>query len=324
MRKFIALLAIISIAIASIYFTACNNNKTGEPQAGNKEDSLKAVLERGEYLVHHVAGCLDCHSNRDFLKYSGPIVPGTEGGGGFGFDDKIAPGLIPGIVYAKNITPDPETGIGSWTDEEILRAMTQGISKKGDTLFPLMPYLNYNRMAKEDLLSIIAYIKTLKPIKNKVPDRHLMVPISMIYPATMLQPSVDNNVRPAETDTVKYGEYLATFADCATCHTPFTPQGPDMSKMFGGGLTFNLPKNKVTSANITPDSTGIGAWTEQMFMNKFIAYRDPKSYDYDPGSQNTIMPLSILAHMKDNDLKAIFAYLRTVRPVQNKVEKFPK
>lgn len=325
MRKFIALSAILCIAIAATYFSACNNNKTAEPQADAKEDSLKNVLAKGEYLVHHVAGCLDCHSQRDFTKYSGPIAPGTEGGGGFGFDKSLIGDLIPGVVYAKNITPDPETGIGTWTDDEILRAMTQGISKNGDTLYPLMPYMSYNRMAKEDLLSIIAYIKTLKPIKNKVSARQLMVPISMIYPAKMLQPSIDNNVRPAESDVVKYGEYLTTFADCATCHTPFTKQGPDMSRMFAGGLTFFLPSNKVNSANITSDSaTGIGTWTEQAFMNKFTVYRDPKNYNYDPGNQNTIMPLSILAGIKDSDLKAIYAYLSTVRPVTNKIEKFPK
>ncbi|MEI9911342.1 MAG: hypothetical protein WDO71_17770 [Bacteroidota bacterium] len=89
---------------------------------------------------------------------------------------------IPGTMYGPNITPDPETGIGTWTDDEILRSITQGINKNGDTLFPLMPYANFNRMAKEDLLSIIAYLRTLKPIKNKVPERQLMIPISMAYP----------------------------------------------------------------------------------------------------------------------------------------------
>lgn len=321
MRKFIALLAIISTAMAVVYFTACNNNKS-EPQADNKEDSLKKVVARGEYLANHVAGCMDCHSKRDFSKYSGPVIPGTEGGGGFAFDQKLG---LPGVIYGKNITPDAETGIGTWTDDEILRAMTQGISKNGDTLFPIMPYPNFNRIAKEDLQSIIAYIKTLKPIKNQVPARQLMMPISMVYPAQFLQPSVDGNIRPPESDQVKYGEYLATIADCGTCHSPLTPQGPDMTRKYAGGYIFDIGSNKVASANITPDSaTGIGGWTEERFLNKFTAYRDEKSYNYDPGHQNTVMPLAMLASMKDEDLKAIYAYLRSIKPITNSVEKFPK
>jgi mono/diheme cytochrome c family protein len=322
MRKFIALATIGLFIIAAVYFSSCKGKKS-EPQVNNKEDSLKKIVERGDYLANHVAGCLDCHSKRDFSKFAGPVLPGTEGGGGFVLDQKFG---LPGVLYGRNITPDNETGIGTWTDDEILRAMTQGISKNGDTLFPIMPYPNFNRLAKEDLLSIIAYIRTLKPIKNKVPPRQLMVPIAMAYPGKMLQPSVDGNIRPPENDKVKYGEYLITMADCGTCHSPLTPQGPDMSRMYAGGYKFDLGATGiVNSANITPDSaTGIGTWTEERFMNKFIPYREEKNYNYDPGKQNTIMPLSILAGMKDEDLKAIYAYLRTVKPISNKVEKYPK
>ncbi|MEO7924317.1 MAG: c-type cytochrome [Chitinophagaceae bacterium] len=322
MRKFIALAAICSVILLAAWLTACKDKKTETKETGKTADSVSKVLARGEYLATSVASCMDCHSKRDFSKYSGPVVPGTEGGGGLVFNEKFG---LPGTLYGKNITPDTETGIGSWTDDELLRAMTQGISKNGDTLFPLMPYANFNRMAKEDLMSIIAYIRTLKPIKNKVPDRQLMMPIAMAYPAKFLQPSVDANVRPPESDVANYGHYLITMADCGTCHSPLTPTGPDMSRMYAGGYTFDLGSNKVNSGNITPDSaTGIGTWTEERFMNKFTLYREEKSYDYDPGKQNTIMPLSLYAHMKDEDLKAIYAYLRTVKPISNKVEKFPK
>jgi|CXWL01.1.fsa_nt_gi mono/diheme cytochrome c family protein len=321
MRKFFVLAAICPVIIMATYFSACNNNKS-EPKEINDKDSIKKVLERGEYLTLHVAGCVDCHSKRDFTKFSGPVIPGTEGGGGFVFDEKLG---LPGKIYGKNITSDNETGIGTWTDDEILRAMTHGISKNGDTLFPLMPYANYNRMAKEDLLSIIAYIKTWKPIRNKIPARQLMMPIAMAYPGPALQASVDGNIRPPESDKAKYGEYLATMADCGTCHSPLTPQGPDITRMYAGGYTFDLGSNKVVSANITQDSaTGIGAWTEERFLNKFTQYREEKSYNYDPGKQNTVMPLSILAGITDDDLKAIYAYMRSVKPISNKVEKYPK
>lgn len=322
MRKIIALTSIVAIVIVSIYLMGCNNNKS-EPQAdlSNKEDSLKGVVERGKYLALHVANCLDCHSTRDFTKYSGPIIPSSYGQGGEPFDQKLG---VPGIVYAKNITPDMETGIGSWTDDEVMRAMVQGVSKNGDTLFPLMPYYNLSRMAKEDLSSIIAYLRTLKPVKNKVADRKLMVPMSMIYEPKFLQPSIDANVRPPQSDAVKYGEYMTTFADCMTCHTPLTPKGPDMSRAFAGGFVFDAPTFKVVSANITPDSaTGIGGWNEERFLNKFTLYRDEKNYNFNPGKQNTYMPMTAYAGMKDEDLKAIYAYLKSLRPTKNLVEKYP-
>jgi mono/diheme cytochrome c family protein len=321
MRKLFALTAICSVIIMAAYFTACNNNKSAKNNS-TKKDSIQKVLERGEYLAVHVAGCVDCHSKRDFNKYSGPPVPGTEGGGGLLFDEKFG---LPGKLYGKNITPDNETGIGTWTDDDILKAMTQGIRKNGDTLFPLMPYIGYNRMAKQDLLSIIAYIRILKPINNKVPARQLAMPIALAYPGPALQPSIDGNVRPPESDKVNYGGYLATMADCATCHSPLTKTAPDMTKMFAGGYPFDGGTFKVVSPNITPDSaTGIGAWTEAQFLNKFTMYREEKSYNFNPGKDNTIMPLSLLAGIKDEDLKAIYAYMKSVKPISNKVEKYPK
>jgi mono/diheme cytochrome c family protein len=319
MRKALSIAAVLLITIAAVYFSSCTN-ETGV-QSNSNEDSIKQVIARGEYLAKHVAGCMDCHSKRDFTRFSGPVVPGSEGGGGLLFDPKFG---LPGMIYGKNITSDPATGIGAWTDDEILRAMTQGINKKGDTLFPIMPYANFNRMAKTDLLSIIAYIRTLKPINNAVPARQIFVPIAAVYPGKFLQPTVDSNMAPQASDVVKYGGYLAMVADCGTCHSPLTPQGPDHTRMFAGGYIFDLGSNKVASANITPDSTGIGNWSEERFMNKFITYRDSSQINRDPGNQNTIMPLSLYAGMKDEDLKAIYAYMRTVQPISNVVEKFPK
>jgi hypothetical protein len=95
--------------------------------------------------------------------------------------------------------------------------------------------------------------------------------------------------------------------------------------MYAGGHVFDAGVFKVASANITPDSaTGLGAWTEERFLNKFTAYKEKSSYDFTAGKENTIMPLSEYAGMKDEDLKAIYAYLRTIKPISNKVEKYPK
>jgi mono/diheme cytochrome c family protein len=324
MKKLIACAVILFIMGAATYFTSCKgkNTETATKNNAATSDSNQYVLDRGKYLVEHVAGCIDCHSQRDWNKYSGPVIHGTEGGGGMLFGPKWG---LPGMIYARNITPDPETGIGTWTDEDILKAITQGISKRGDTLFPIMPYTNYNRMVKSDLLSIIAYIRTLKPIKNPVQPRQLMIPIAMAYPGKFLLHTVDSNRAPDPSDRVAYGRYLVYAADCGTCHSPLTPQGPDMTRIFQGGYTFELPSNKVTSANITPDSlTGIGAWSEERFLEKFMPYREESNYNVNPGNQNTIMPLSLLAGMTDDDLKAIYAFLRTIPPAKNQVEKFPK
>ena len=324
MQKTIAFSAILFMALFTTFFTACNNNNTSEPVANSKEDSLQKVVARGKYLALHVAACIHCHSTRDFNKYAGPTVSGSEGGGGEKFDHSILD-VIPGTIYSKNITPDSATGIGTWTDGEILRAITQGINKNGDTLFPLMPYANFNRMSKEDLQSIIVYLRTLKPIKNKIPERQLMIPISMAYPAPALQKSVDGNIRPPESDQVKYGAYLVNMAGCNGCHTPYVKGQPDFSREFAGGNTFTVGKFKVTSANITPDSTtGIGKWDVEGFMNKFTVCRQEKGYNYDPGKMNTVMPVVDYSGMKDPDLKAIYAYLRTVKPVTNSIVKYPQ
>lgn len=321
MKKLFVLAMLFSFTLASTLISSCNNEPPEEePETRiQNRDSLDKSIKRGEYLAQNVAGCIHCHSQRDLTKYSGPVVPGTEGGGGFAFVPQFG---LPGTFYGKNITPDEETGIGTWTDEQVLRAITQGISKNGDTLFPLMPYASYNRMAREDLVSIIAYIRTLKPIKNKVPARQLMMPIAMAYPAKFLQPSIDANQRPDESDRVKHGEYLVTMANCVDCHTPLSPKGPDMTRRYAGGHMFDAGHFKVTSANITSDmETGIGSWTEERFLTKFTQYRKKEAYDYNAGDQNTMMPVVEIAGMTDDDLKAIFAYMKTIPPIVNKVEK---
>jgi len=321
MQKPISFSPLIFMVSTIILFTACNSNSS-KPLASTsqdmvKQDSLNKVIARGKYLALHVTACFHCHSHRDFTKYAGPEIPGTEGGGGEKFDSIELAGM-PGTVYAANITPDSSTGIGTWTDKEILRAMTQGINKNGDTLFPIMPYYSFNRLAKNDLLSIIAYVRTLKPIKNQVQDRQLTIPISKFYNEAALLKSVDGNVCPPVSDRVKYGGYLVTMAGCNGCHTP------DDKNMLAGGMEFNAGTFKVASANLTPDSSsGIGGWSKQAFLDKFIICRDKQGYNYNPGKQNTIMPVVDFAGMTDGDLKAIFAYLRTVKPVKNNVVKFP-
>ncbi len=317
MRKIFALAATSSVILAAAYFSSCKGKKS-EPQANNKEDSVKKLVERGEYLANHVTVCIDCHSIRDTGRFSMPVVPGTEGGGAaFPFTKTE---FVPGVIMPPNITP---AALKDWTDEDFLKVLTRGINKKGDTLFPMMPYHSYSKLAKSDLLSIIAYIRTLKPIERTTMPRKLDIPASMLGP--LPDGNIENNKMPDPSDKVAYGAYLVNAAACADCHTPMGPQGPDFSKIFSGGTVFENQLFKVAVGNITPDSsTGIGAWSEDAFVEKFKLNSSDDMLNMHPGRQNTFMPWSMFGKMKEDDLRAIYAYLRTVKPISNRVEKFPK
>ena len=313
--------ALIMISFCSIFFSfiyfSCNNNESSKATSKDSSAAKKGDSEHGKYLVS-IAGCTDCHSHRQFEFFSGPVQQGTEGMGGQAFDHNLIG--IPGVVYAKNITSDTATGIGNWTDAEVIRAVTQGISRNGDSLFPLMPYTHFSQLAKQDLLDIVAYIRLLPPINNKVPERKLMFPISALYvPVTN---NLEQNKKPSINDKTTYGKYLVGMASCITCHTPVNEKGVP-GESFTGGLTFHGPAFTVTSANLTSDSaTGLGTWTEERFLNKFKTYREPSGYVFDPKEKNSYMPWAEFAKMNDEDLSAIFAFLKTLKPVNHLVEKY--
>jgi len=317
MKKKFTLAALAFMATAAFYFSSCKGKKT-ETTASQPNDTLTQLVARGEYLANHVAVCIDCHSIRDTGHFSMPVVPGTEGGGAaFAFTKAES---VPGEVTPPNITP---AALKDWSDEELIRAITKGVNKKGDTIFPIMPYHSYSKMAKKDILAIVAYIRSLKPVEHTTPARKMEVPMSMFGP--LPEANLDKNDVPDTTNKVAYGAYLTVAAACADCHTPMGPKGPDFSKVFSGGTVFDNPVFKVAVANITPDSTtGIGAWTEEMFVKKFKANASAEMLQTRPGRQNTFMPWSMYGKMRDDDLKAIYAFLRTVKPISNKVEKFPK
>ncbi|HUM96790.1 MAG TPA: c-type cytochrome [Chitinophagaceae bacterium] len=318
MKKNFAAATILIFVCTVAYITSCQNKNQKKPENQvSKEDSTKNLIARGDYLANHVTVCIDCHSIRDTGRFSMPIVPGTEGGGaGFPFTKTE---FIPGVVMPPNITP---AALKDWSDEDLIKVITRGINKKGDTLFPIMPYHAYSTLAKSDVLAIVAYIRTLKPVEHQTMPRKLEIPMSDLGP--LPDGNLDNNKMPDPSDKVAYGSYLTTVAACANCHTPRGPQGFDFSKMFSGGTLFDNPVFKVAVANITPDSaTGIGNWTEEMFVEKFKENASDKMLNTRPGRDNTFMPWSMYGKMKDEDLKAIYAFLRTVKPIQNRVVKHP-
>lgn len=275
-----------------------------------------AVIARGQYLAEHVMVCMDCHSRRDFSKFAGPRISGSEGGGGEIFDEKMG---IPGKVVSRNITPH---GIGDWTDEEIKRAIMQGISADGSPLFPLMPSPSYARADERDIDAVIAYIRTLKPIKNELPSSVYGLPLEARQ--AMLPKGVPSATRPDSSDSVAYGGYLTTIAACMDCHTQMGEKGPQMDKYMAGGTEFNFPNGTVRTANITPDKeTGLGTWDKASFIAKFRAFSDPSAAaPVGASDMNTPMPWYFYAGMTDEDLGAIYDYLRTIPAVANRVEKF--
>lgn len=273
-------------------------------------------LARGAYLANNVSVCIDCHSTRDWTKYSGPIVPGTEGKGGEKFPEGI------GTLVASNITP---AAIGQYTDGELLRMITCGVTRDNKAVFPLMPYPMYNKLTKEDAYSIVAYIKSLKPIENKVEESTLNFPLNIIVKTIPLK-SYTPSPEPDRTNSVEYGKYLTTISACEGCHTPRDDRGVDIPGMtMAGGNGFPFPGGTVRALNITPDDeTGIGKWTREDFIARFKSFMAPEAMQATlaPADFNTPMPWTMYSGMTDEDLGAIYDYLRTMKAVSNRVEKF--
>lgn len=307
-----ALILVIVVILAYV--------KLALPNVGPAPDlvihSTPAQLEHGRYLATHVASCIDCHSTRDYSKLTGPMVPGTEGKGGEGFLREQ--GLL-GSFYAPNLTP---ASLATWTDGEIYRAITTGVSRDGHALFPIMPYNYYAQMAPDDIKDIIAYLRSLKPIPNKVPASEPDFPMNFII--NTLPEKAPGGKRPDTTDHIAYGKYLTTFAACAECHTPVDKQGQPLPGMFmAGGREFPMPTGTVRSMNITPDKSGIGLWTRQAFIAHFKEYAQASNqHTVQPGEHNSVMPWTMFAGMTEQDLGAIYDYLRTVAPVAHKVTRF--
>jgi hypothetical protein len=274
-------------------------------------------LARGEYLTKNVSLCLDCHSPKNYDYFSAPIIPGSEGKGG-----EVFPG-VPGTLYMSNITP---AALKNWSDGEIARAIVNGIGKNNRPLAPMMPYSEYRYMAKEDVYAIIAYLRTLPPLENEnpIPETEIDFPLNLIF--RTLPGEADPQPLPDTSDAAASGKYYARIAGCVFCHTPAVQGAPIAGMDFAGGHEFaDPPSGTVRSANLTPDTeTGIGSWTKEAFINRFKMYADSAGQRI-PVSQTgfqTVMPWTLLAGMREEDLGAIYEYLRTVAPVRNPVEKF--
>jgi hypothetical protein len=309
--KYLLLIIVVLIIGGYIYFNL--TYPITQPATEVEIYPTQKRIDRGDYLVNHVTVCLPCHSQRDWSVFSGPIIPGTEGMGGHKFEEGF-----PGTLYSSNITP---SGIGDWTNGEVLRAITTGVTKDNRVLFPLMPYPEYHQLEMEDLYSIISYIRTLKPIVHEVPISEIDFPMNLIVKTIPPEKYVPIT-SPDESNTIAYGKYLVTISGCRSCHTPME-NGKFVENLdFAGGTTFEINGGVATSANITPDiETGIGRWTKEDFLSRFAQYKD-KVINVKPGEFNTPMPWTLYSGMTEQDLSAIYDFLKNVPPVHHKTDRF--
>jgi hypothetical protein len=290
------------------------------PASAETVERTPARLERGKYLVESVLGCMDCHAAHDLTRFGFP-VNGPMGAGG---ECQGKAEGMPGTVCPSNITGDTETGIGAWTDGEILRAIREGVDREGRALFPLMPYGAYKNLSEEDGRAVVAHLRTLAPVKNPVPQPQIDFPVSFFIKMAP-KPLAGPVAEPSTQDRAAHGQYLAAVSGCQFCHTPIDSKHvPLPGQDFSGGHEFKGPWGVVRSPNLTPHATGLGDRDEAAFVGLFKAFAlDPADVPQVPNAQNTIMPWLSRAHMTEQDLGAIFTYLRTRPPIERTVEKRP-
>lgn len=252
-------------------------------------------VERGSYLVNTVMTCQNCHTPM------GPNGPDFSRAlsGGITFDEP------PFKVTGSNITQDKETGIGNWTDAQIKTLLRTGKRPNGVQVAEVMPTAFYGIVTESDMDAIVAYLRTVKPVKNAVPEPVYKIPLPHHAFPGAEKPYTEAML----TDKVKKGFYLVTIGHCMECHTPFGARGKDFVGDLGkGGMEFPGPWGKSVSRNITPSKTkGIGDWSDAAIKAAITngvrkdgtKLKPPMGYPY-------------YAHMTADDLDAVVAYLRTV------------
>ena len=297
--------ALVLILAVTVSFR--QNLKFDAPYPDVQASDDSSIISHGEYLVYGPSHCADCHvpveDNPRVEK--GEKVP-LKGGRAF---------VLPvGIVYTKNITPDLETGIANLSDKDIARLLRYGVKPDGTAVLDFMAYHN---MSDEDLTAVISFLRSMKPVKNKVPENSFNT-LGKIVKAFLIEPmgpegEVHKKVRP--DTTAEYGKYLATdVANCRGCHTDRDMMtGAYIGQDFAGGMKIevdNKPGTFTVSRNLTPDpETGnIYSWNEEVFLKRF---RSGKIIADSP------MPWGPYSNFSDDDLKAIYNFLHSLKPVHN-------
>lgn len=278
-------------------------SKYARPLNSYHIESTNKRVTRGRYLVTSVLGCFLCHTELDSSKPGWPPLENRLGSGRLVYrDDSIN-------FYAPNLTSDKETGAGTWTDDMFIRALRNGIGHDGRALTS-MPWWTYRLLSDEDLFSVICYIRTLSPIKNKLPVRRIGLSNELELQNEPRSVEVIKVGEPHTSTALEKGRYLVTVGECIGCHTAWYERNPGY---WGGG---NPVANKKTdsiivSANISSDASGIGTWDDQTFIR---VIRTGKN-----GTLHHSMPWIVFRNMNDDHLKAVFAALKTTFPVEHHI-----
>jgi mono/diheme cytochrome c family protein len=270
------------------------------------------AIARGKYLVHNVAACIGCHSP---VQEDKPGDAPVEGKLAAGRDFGDLPGF-PGHLRAPNLTPDKETGIGSFTDGEVLRAMREGIGRDGHALFPQMPYMTYAKtLSDDDALAIIAYLRTLPAIKNDPGKMEVKFPVSMFIRGAPQPLAAPPPAAPAPSDKMARGKWLLQVCSCGDCHDSVDGRRQKLpGKAFAGGQTFPLPNGKgvAIAPNITSDrATGIGAYSDDDLRRVFDEGKGKS------GRFLYTMPWSYYGGLTKEDKEALIVALREIPAVAN-------
>jgi mono/diheme cytochrome c family protein len=255
-------------------------------------------LERGQYLMSSIVACGNCHTQQG---PDGP-VPGMELAGGLLIEDEAF------TVHTPNITPDPETGIGGWTDEQIIAAIREGRRPDGRIIGPPMPIHLYRDMSDSDVQAIVAYLRQVAPVKNAVPPSEYRIPLPESW-----GPPVDSVADVPRDDPVVYGAYLAgPLGHCIECHTPLVEGVPDFDRLGAGGNPFFGPWDVSVSRNITPHpEAGIGSWTDAQIKRAIT-----QGISADDARLLPPMGFHYYANIDEADLDALVVYLRSLPPLE--------
>lgn len=292
------------LLLVAIPFVACGEPDRASGDAapeGSRFENTKTA--RGRYLVEGLLQCMICHSERDWGTTGAPPVEGRKGAGRIIQEDGSY------RLVAPNLTPDPETGIARWSDEQLIRAIRRGIGHDGRALHPLMPYDAFRHLNDAAVRAVVAYLRSLEPVHNPLPSTNLS-------PAQQDSAQARSPVQPdpvylSNADPIERGRALVVLGRCSGCHTAWS--GPRRAPLLAGGDLIVRGKRSAFSANITPDSTGM-PYDAKTFIAVIRTGRG--------GTLSPLMPWVAFRNLNDADLRAIHAFLRTRRPFSHWVSNY--
>lgn len=257
-----------------------------------------ALLERGKYLMNGIVACGNCHVARG---EKGEPLFDKGLSGGMVFDE---PPMFK--AFAPNITPDPDTGIGKWTDAQLAKAIREGVRPDGSVIGPPMPIAFYRHLSNRDLAAIVAFLRAQPPVRNNVPKSQFDIPLPPGY-----GPPIKSAKAPAPANKRAYGEYLAQIGHCMDCHTPRDDKGMlQLGKLGAGGQVFKGPWGESVSRNLTPHPSGLKDWTDAQIIRAVREGKDRDGQPYRPP-----MAYDFYKTISDADMAALVGYLRALGPL---------